>query len=184
VGEVGDLVMRARGGDRAAWNELVARFARLVLAVAQSHGVREADRDDVAQVTWLKLAQNLDRLHNPDAVGAWLATTCRNESLRLQVRAAREIPSEQEMFEQIVDDVDVEERVVRGLPDRVLASAFAQLSERCQLLLRLLLLERPYEEISTVMEMPIGSIGPTRQRCLGKLRQLLPAGITANSGES
>jgi RNA polymerase sigma factor (sigma-70 family) len=186
MGEVGDLVARARDGDRDAWNALVARYARLVLAVARLHGVREADREDIAQVTWLKLAQHLDRLQNPDAVGAWLATTCRNESLRLLGKAAREIPTDDEAFDRIVDPDDLDEQVARRMPNRELWSAFARLSASCQLLLRLLILEEPYPEIAKVMGKPIGWIGPTRGRCLEKLRKLLPddARITMLSGGS
>lgn len=186
MGETGDLVERARDGDREAWNELVDRFARMVLAVAASNGVRPADRDDVMQVTWLKLAQNLERIENPDAVGAWLAITCRNEALRVRARSAREIPVEDEIFARIPDDADVEDEALRGIPDRELPTAFAKLSERCQTLLRLLLLERPYTEIAETLEMPIGGIGPTRARCLAKLRKLLPnrSGITGASEDS
>src|SRR5262249_8629721 len=147
MGEVGDLVERARAGDRRAWDELVDRFARMVLAVAASNGVRPADRDDVAQITWLKLAQHLDRIHTPGAVGAWLATTCRHEALRVRSRFVREIPTEAELFERVVDESDFENEVVRAIPDRSVTVAFAKLSARCQELLRLLLLERPYDEI-------------------------------------
>jgi RNA polymerase sigma factor (sigma-70 family) len=185
VGEVGALVLRARRGDRAAWDVLVARYWRLVLAVAAQEGVREADREDVAQVTWLKLAQNLDRLENPDGVGAWLRTTCERESRRVRARAARQVPTEGELFDRIPDPVDVEEHVVRMIPDRTLKSALALLSERCQFLLRLLVFDVPYEEIGETMQMPIGSIGPTRQRCLDKLRELmLSARIKTRSTDS
>jgi RNA polymerase sigma factor (sigma-70 family) len=176
VGEIGDLVLRARGGDRAAWDALVRRFAGLVLWTAQSKGVRPADCDDVAQVTWLKLAQNLDRLDAPDAVGAWLHTTCEREALRHVARAARQVPTEDEVFDRIAADTDVEETAIRSIGDPRLRTAFAKMSERCQLLLSLLLFDVPYEEISAKASMPIGSIGPTRQRCLDKLRRL--AGIT------
>jgi RNA polymerase sigma factor (sigma-70 family) len=174
MGEVGDLVASARRGDRGAWDELVARYSRLVLSVARTQGLRESDREDVGQVVWLKLAQNLDRLTNPDAVGAWLATTTRHESLRLGARGARELPSEGEVFDRIVDEQDVEESVLRAERDRELWGAFGRLSARCQSLLRLIVDDCPYEEISRTLAMPIGSIGPTRQRCLDKLRMLLP----------
>jgi RNA polymerase sigma factor (sigma-70 family) len=177
MGEAGDLVQRARGGDRAAWDALVARYSRLVLSVARAQGLREADREDVGQVVWLKLAQNLDRLANPDAVGAWLATTSRRESLRLGARSAREIPSEGELFHGIADKQDVEATVLRNERDRQLWAGFGRLSERCQSLLRLIVEEWPYEEISRTLDMPIGGIGPTRQRCLDKLRALLPEAV-------
>jgi RNA polymerase sigma factor (sigma-70 family) len=182
VGEIGDLVIRARGGERAAWDALVKRFAGLVLWTAQSKGVRPADCDDVAQVTWLKLAQNLDRLETPDAVGGWLHTTCERESLRHLARSARQVPTDDEVFNRIPDETDVEETVIRSIGDPHLRTAFKKMSERCQLLLRLLLFDAPYEEISARAGMPVGSIGPTRQRCLEKLRQL--AGIKVGSNGS
>lgn len=186
MGETGDLVERARDGDREAWNELVDRYARMVVAIAASNGVRPADRDDVAQVTWLKLAQNLERIERPDAVGTWLAITCRNEALRVRALSGREIPVEDEHFDRIADDTDVEDEALRAVPDRELPAAFRKLSERCQTLLRLLLLERPYTEIAETLEMPVGAIGPTRQRCLDKLRRLLPkaSGITGAPEDS
>jgi RNA polymerase sigma factor (sigma-70 family) len=177
MGEVADLVARARLGERAAWDHLVARYARLVRGMARTQGLREADCEDVEQVVWLKLAQNLDRLQNPDAVAGWLATTARNESLRLGARGAREVPSEGELFEAIVDDEDVEGIVLRDERDRLLWRAFEQLSARCQSLLRLIADDWPYEEISRTLEMPMGGIGPTRQRCLDKLRKLLPEAV-------
>jgi RNA polymerase sigma factor (sigma-70 family) len=145
--------------------------------MARTQGLREADCEDVEQVVWLKLAQNLDRLQNPDAVAGWLATTARNESLRLGARGAREVPSEGELFEAIVDDEDVEGIVLRDERDRLLWRAFEQLSARCQSLLRLIADDWPYEEISRTLEMPMGGIGPTRQRCLDKLRKLLPEAV-------
>lgn len=186
MGETGDLVERARDGDREAWNELVDRFARMVVAIAASNGVRPADRDDVAQVTWLKLAQNLDRIQRPDAVGTWLAITCRNEALRVRALSGREIPVEDEYFNPLADDTDVEDEALRSIPDATVSTAFGKLSARCQMLLRLLLLERPYNEISETLEMPVGAIGPTRQRCLGKLRDFLPkaSGITGAPEDS
>ena len=180
MGEVGDLVARARRGDRGAWDALVARYSRLVLSVARAQGLREADREDVGQVVWLKLAQNLDRLTNPDAVGAWLATTSKRESLRLGARGAREVPSEGELFDGIADNQDVEETVLRNERDRELWAGFGRLSARCQSLLRLIAEEWPYEEISQTLAMPVGSIGPTRQRCLDKLRALIPEALRIN----
>jgi len=184
MGEVADLVARARLGDRAAWDQLVSRYARLVRSMARAQGLRDADREDVEQVVWLKLAQNLDRLRNPDAVGAWLAATARNESLRLGARGAREVPSEREVFEKVVDDEDVAEMVLRDERDRLLWQAFGQLSARCQSLLRLIAEDWPYDEISRALEMPMGGIGPTRQRCLDKLRKLLPDAVRISGASS
>src|SRR4051794_3498545 len=84
------LVHAAAGGDEAAWNALVDRFSGLVWAVARAHRLGAADAADVSQTTWLRLVENLTRLRDPEAVGAWLASTARREALRVLRRGSRE----------------------------------------------------------------------------------------------
>jgi DNA-directed RNA polymerase specialized sigma24 family protein len=86
------VVHQARHGDELAWNALVARYAGLVWSVARAHRLSPADAADVTQATWTKLLEHLDDLHEPAAVGGWLATTARRESLRLVGRADRVVP--------------------------------------------------------------------------------------------
>ena len=167
-----ELVCAAAAGDQAAWDGIVDRFQGLVWATARGFRLSDADSADVAQTTWLRLVEHLDRIREPERLGAWLATTARHECLR-HVRAwRREIVSDDlETFEAATDDPPelpmlVEER------DRALWRAFKGLSDLCQSLLRLLVSEEEpsYEAISAALDMPIGSIGPTRMRCLEKLR--------------
>jgi RNA polymerase sigma factor (sigma-70 family) len=167
------LVAQAARGDERAWNALVGRFSSLVWATARAHRLARDDASDVAQTTWLRLVENLDRIRDPDRVGAWLATTARHESLRLLRRGVREQPvDDADLFE--APDDDAIERIL-GDParDGALWRAFAALSDRCKSLLRLLLSdeEPSYEDVSAALGMPVGAIGPTRMRCLERLRR-------------
>jgi len=168
-----DLVRAAAGGDEAAWNALVDRFSSLVWATARAHRLSRDDAADVAQTTWLRLVEHLDRIREPERLGAWLATTARHESLRVIRRGGREQPTDQsDLFEAPADDA-VERLLVDPDRDAALWRGFAALSERCKSLLRLLVSdeEPSYDEIGAALGMPVGAIGPTRGRCLEKLRR-------------
>lgn len=166
------LVRAAAGGDQAAWDAIVDRFQGLVWATARSHRLSPADAADVAQTTWLRLVENLGRIREPERVGAWLATTARRESLRLIRLRGRELPSDDADAFESADEEGPELALLRDERDTLLWRAFAKLSDRCQALLRLLVApeEPSYEEIGAALDMPIGAIGPTRIRCLEKLR--------------
>jgi RNA polymerase sigma factor (sigma-70 family) len=167
-----DLVHAAADGDQVAWDEIVNRFSGLVWATARAHRLSRDDAADVAQTTWLRLVENLDRILEPERLGAWLATTARRESLRVIRRGTREQPSDQpDLFEAPSEEM-FDRLLVERERDGVLWRSFAILSDRCKSLLRLLISdeEPSYEEIGAALGMPIGSIGPTRQRCLDKLR--------------
>ena len=152
----------AANGDRQAWNALVAQYNGLVWSVARAHRLGDADAADVVQTTWLRLVEQLDRIRNPEGVGAWLATTARRECLRVLRVGQRQVLTDER--------------------DATLWQAFAQLGERCRTLLRVLTADPPpsYDEVGAALDMPIGSIGPTRARCLEQLRRKLAvAGMTA-----
>ena len=173
------LVQRARQGDQGAWSRLVARYARLVYSIARRHGLDDELAADVSQVTWLRLAEHLDRIRQPERLAGWLATTARNESLRLSARRSREVASA--AVESVVDATagpdDPAEAVLSDERARRLWVVIGQLPPQCQLLLRLLA-ARPdisYREITDVLGIPHGSIGPTRARCLARARALLEA---------
>jgi RNA polymerase sigma factor (sigma-70 family) len=169
------LVPAAAAGDQAAWNELVERFQGLVWATARSFRLSRADAADVAQTTWLRLVENLDRIREPERLPGWLATTARREALRHLRLHGRELATDEaDLFESPVDD-PLEVALLTEERDTALWRAFAQLSERCQTLLRLLVSEDEpsYEAIGSALDMPIGAIGPTRMRCLDKLRSFV-----------
>src|SRR5262245_9976837 len=180
MAEVAELVQAAADGDRDAWDALVDRYNGLVWSVARSHRLSTVDASDVVQTTWLRLVEHLGRLQDPERVGAWLATTARRECLRTLRHSARQVPTEE--LPEATGDVKLDAAMLTKERDRALWQAFGALSERCQTLLRLLVADPPpsYDEISAALDMPIGSIGPTRQRCLERLRGLAEGeGVTS-----
>jgi RNA polymerase sigma factor (sigma-70 family) len=154
---------------------LVQEFANMIRTIARGHRLSEADATDVAQATWLALLEHLECLTEPGRVGAWLATTARRECLRLLRRSARHIPSGDEAPEPISHDMAPGEELLIAERDAALWRGFSRLKPSDQALLRLLIADRrpAYEEISATLEIPIGSIGPTRQRALERLRREL-----------
>jgi RNA polymerase sigma factor (sigma-70 family) len=174
--QLAELIERAGAKDQQAWRLLVARFGNMVWAVARSHRLDHADAADVSQTTWLRLAENLGTLRDPSRLPGWLATTARRESLRVLAGRRREAPVE------LPDEPDhegssvPESLVLTEDRDRRLWQTFSELSERCQQVLRMLAAspELSYAEIGSMLDIPVGSIGPTRGRCLQALRRRLP----------
>jgi len=169
--------------DTAAWKSLVEGLSPLVWSVVRAHGLRDADAQEVYQTTWFRLAQNLTRIREPDKVGAWLASTARNECVKV-IRAARRVsPSDDgEVFDRVADDrtpeqalIDSEDSARERERARAAWHAFQELGESCQRLLRLLTASPPfsYQEVSATLGIAVGSVGPIRQRCLRRLRVLL-----------
>ncbi|MDR7252599.1 RNA polymerase sigma factor (sigma-70 family) [Nocardioides sp. BE266] len=171
------LLVAARAGDQAAWDELVARFNNLVWSVVRGYRLSAADSDDAVQMTWLKLVENLDRIRDAERLPAWLATTARRECLQQLRRRQRDaIPVDDTGLDHAVDDADpVDAAVLLDERDGALWRAFTALGERCRRLLRVLMASPPpsYDEVAAALDMPRGSIGPTRQRCLASLRAIV-----------
>jgi RNA polymerase sigma factor (sigma-70 family) len=167
------LVRAAALGDERAWSALVDRFSKLVWAIARNHRLGADDAAEVSQTTWLRLAEHIDRLQDPSKVGAWLATTARHESLRVLRGAGRQIPMGDNMPEPDRPAPAIDEELLRNERDRMLWQAFSRLPARDQALLRLLISDPmpSYDEIGAAMGMPVGSVGPTRARCLERLRR-------------
>ncbi|HEY2308789.1 MAG TPA: sigma-70 family RNA polymerase sigma factor [Streptosporangiaceae bacterium] len=185
--DTGLLVRSAAGGDEGAWRGLVTRFSNLVWAVARAHRLANADAADVYQTTWLRLAEHIGRIEHPERVGAWLATAARRECLQSLRSAAKTSPTDD------IDRLDIaptvgnptEEAVLDAETEREDAAraaamwrAFGRLSGRCRELLRILMASPPpsYAEVAAALGLPLGSIGPTRARCLQRLREEM-AGI-------
>jgi RNA polymerase sigma factor (sigma-70 family) len=168
------LVERARDGDQAAWDAIVERYAPLVWSVCQRYRLAPADADDVGAVVWLHLVERLDSIREPAALPGWLATTTRRECLNL-VRVRNRFT---ELDDDLRDDAGPasDHRLLAQERHIALRAAFAELSEHCQQLLSLLFHDppTPYATISATMGMPVGGIGPNRQRCLDKLRASAP----------
>jgi RNA polymerase sigma factor (sigma-70 family) len=172
------LVAAAGAGDQDAWRELVRRYARSVWAVTRTMRLSPQDAEDVSQASWLLLAVNLTTLKEPAAVGGWLATTARRESIRLLHRRGRDLPADP--LAPVADTADPaaeqgEDAVLRAEQQRLVRAAFAELSEHCRALLSLLMRDpaASYTEVSATLGIPRGSIGPTRGRCLAQLRKVI-----------
>ena len=181
-----DLLQRCHAGDSAAWHALVLRYARLVQAVPIRYGMSRAEAEDVAQETFWALAQQVTRIEDPDRLGGWLLTTARRISWRMMQQRRQEGPDP-------VADLAEQEHVTGDLVgpstmptyaelvaawDRqaALQAGMTHLNPRCRELLALVFLdadEPSYDEISARLGMPKGSIGPTRNRCLAHLREIL-----------
>jgi RNA polymerase sigma factor (sigma-70 family) len=175
-GSLTELARRARAGDASAWNAIVDRFAGLVWAIARRYRLSEADAADVSQTTWLRLVEHLDRIESPERIGGWLATTARHESLRVLRLSERTTPSPDEEFVDLRDSAgpSIDGALLTAERDRELWELVSSLPPRCQLLLTVLSSESQfsYVEIGQILDMPTGSIGPTRGRCLEHLRRL------------
>jgi RNA polymerase sigma factor (sigma-70 family) len=182
--QVASLLEAAADGDERAWSELVAQFHGLLWATARACGLSEDDAADVTQTTWLRLAEHLGRITEPAALPGWLVTTTRREAIRVSNRARRPLPAILLGTLDLDDDHSAVELLVRAERHQELRAAFRHLGERCRLLLAMLSADArySYEEISGQVGIPMGSIGPTRRRCLTKLVQLLPDGGVEESG--
>lgn len=185
MSEVAKLVRAAADGDQASWDRLIERYTGLVWSVVRAHRLSAADAADAVQTTWLRAVEHLDRLRDPNSVGAWLATTARHESLRAIRLGSRQLPTDMDLVPEAPDDAPIDAPMLEYERDRALWAALGQLDERCQLLLRLLITDPPvsYDEIGAALEMPIGSIGPTRGRCLARLRGLAEAAGVSHEGD-
>jgi RNA polymerase sigma factor (sigma-70 family) len=177
--DIARLVRGAAAGDRQAWERLVDQYARLIWAITAEFKLAESDAADVAQTTWLRLLEHIDRIEYPDRVGSWLAATARNECLRsLAARKRLVLGHDDEVLTGVIgSEPEVDERILAHERDQVVREAMSCLPKRWQRLLELLMADPPasYAEISDQLGVPVGSIGPTRGRCLAQLRVLLQA---------
>lgn len=168
----------AADGDPLAWESIVSAYSGLVWSVARGYGLSAADAADVFQGTWLRLVEHLNDIRDAARLGGWLATTARREALALLRRTSRSLPVDDPGA--MIDAGDTvsspaDEALLRTEEQRALWSAFGRLSGNCQRLLRMLFADPPvmYQEVSAALDMPVGSIGPTRSRCLASLEKLL-----------
>ncbi len=170
------LVSAAAEGDQGAWNEIVDRYTPLVVSVIYKHRLRPADAADVNQTLWLRLVEQIGRLREPEALPGWIMTTTRNECLRVlrvQQRTHLYDPLTESDSLEPAEDVDVEADLLAVERRQALRDGFAELTEQCKRLLSKLMTDPPpsYQVVSEELAMPVGSIGPTRIRCLAKLRK-------------
>jgi len=177
--DIAGLVRGAMAGERQAWERLVEQYARLIWSITADFRLAESDAADVVQTTWLRLLEHIDRIEYPDRVGSWLAATTRNECLRnLAARKRVVLAHDEEVLSgAVASGPEVDERILADERDQVVRDALSRLPGRWQRLLELLMADppTPYADISDELGLPVGSIGPTRGRCLAQLRVLLQA---------
>jgi len=167
------MFARAAGGDEAAFGALVDRFKNLVWAVARNYGLFGAEAEDVFQITFVRLYEQLDRIHSPQRLAGWLATVARHECLAAKRKSARVTSLEGAELDPPAPHQDLDRALELDEQRSAIVAAFGSLSEQCQQLLRLLSADPglSYDEIAEVMGYPsTGNIGPTRRRCLQQLQ--------------
>ena len=190
---VATLVDRACAGDSSAWDGIVERYAPLVWSICIGFRLDNHDAEDVAQNVWLLLVEQLGKLRQPAALPGWLATTTRRECLRA-VTAARKSEQRGTRLDDtlhVADDTVIDEEILMAERNAALRAAFAGLPARCQQLVGMLISDPPYSyaQISAALQIPVGSIGPQRARCLERMRKspalcgLVDAGVNGAGGE-
>jgi RNA polymerase sigma factor (sigma-70 family) len=170
------LVTRARNGDRQAWDALVDRYAPLIWSICRQYRLQAADAHDAAQTVWLQLVDHLSRLRDPAALPGWLATTTRRECGRIARAARQPGDARPALAVAAIPDEHVpaaEQDLLAAERHAALRQALGQLPPGCQQLLALLTEDPPlsYVQISARLGIPVGSIGPSRRRCLDRLRR-------------
>jgi len=175
-GELEDDVLAARGGDADSWARLVERFAGLIWSVARNEGLSATDAAEVSQTTWLRLAEHIDDVHDPERLGAWLVTTARREAQRLGRVGAHYVLTDPWQYLDMTSADEADLALLSAERDVAIQHAMTLLPGRCRGLLAALVVEEPpmsYAQVSAATGMPVGSVGPTRGRCLEQLRVLI-----------
>jgi len=172
---VADLIADATRGEQGAWNALVDRYMPLVYSVIRGYRMGDADAQDVSQTLWLRLVEHLTDIREPRALPAWIVTTTRHEAVRVLKSHGRMLPVDpltNGLEPQDVEPDDLDQDLTRAERHQVLRDGLAELTPQDRELIDLLIADPPvpYLEISRRLGIPIGSIGPTRARCLNKLR--------------
>jgi RNA polymerase sigma factor (sigma-70 family) len=176
--DVAEVVGRAADGDQLAWERLFDQYARLIWSMTRDFKLVESDAADVFQTTWLRLLEHINRLDHPARVGSWLAATARHECLRsLAARKRIVLMPEEALADGEAHGPAIDERLLAQESTEAVRAALSRLPARWQRLLDMLMADPPasYTEISDQLGLPVGSIGPTRGRCLERLRVLLQA---------
>lgn len=180
------LAARCNRGDGSAWEVLVKRYQRLVYAIVRRMGLDEHAAADVFQTVFTRLVEHLPRLTQQDRLQAWIVTTAKREALLQRSRGLRTVSMTRETQDgdadagewDVADDALLPQDALEALQSQnQVREALDRLDKRCRDLLTLLYGDADeavaYDDIAIRLDMPVGSIGPTRSRCLDKLRKLV-----------
>jgi RNA polymerase sigma factor (sigma-70 family) len=173
-----ECLERARNGEMAALGDAVRELNPLLWHIARAEGLTAEESADVVQTTWLELLRRLHDIRSPRALTSWLVTATRREAWRTRELSRRQAPDGAARLESEPDPGPLPgERLLSDERDRALWQHFQRLPERCRTLLRIVTqAARPdYAAVAEALGIPVGSIGPTRGRCLAKLREMLLA---------
>jgi RNA polymerase sigma factor (sigma-70 family) len=175
-----DLLSATRAGSEDALGQIVNELSPLLWQVARSAGLSQGDAEDVLQTVWMRLITHLDGIHDAGALTGWLVTTTKREAWRVRAASRKQLPVDQDVFADLPNKgPGSEEQVILEDQRRELWAAIGMLSRRCQELLRIMAFapRSDYATVAAALGMRVGSIGPTRGRCLAKLRALLADGL-------
>jgi RNA polymerase sigma factor (sigma-70 family) len=170
------LIEACLRGDRAAWDLLVERYSRLVWSIPRKYGLQATDAEDVHQTVFASLVHHLGELRDRERLSSWLITTATRECWRLRRSAQRRRVTQGDEGLEATPEVPLPETDLVDEERQLVREAMDRLNERCRELLQMLFSsadEPHYPEVAEQLDMPIGSIGPTRARCLAKLEAIL-----------
>lgn len=171
-----ELVKRCLAGRAEAWELLIHRYRRLIYSIPVSYGFDSEQADEIFQSVSLKLLEKLPKIRKTESLASWISTTTRRECWHQSKQRRQNVPLEDEHGETLIDeDPKILARIVALERQHAVALAMQKLDSRCRQLLSALYYEDPtpsYEEISRRLDRPVGSLGPTRRRCIEKLKKI------------
>ncbi len=181
--DMNEIVRAAAAGSQQAWDRLVGRYMPLVISVVRSFHLAGKDVEDISQTVWLRLVEHIDTIREPRALPGWIATTARHEAIRVQRSKAQATPVDPGAGGQLDRDtasigqsfggsMSMDDRLLAAERHRALLDGLTELPAHHRELLELMVIDPPlsYQEISSRLNIPVGSIGPTRARALARLR--------------
>jgi len=169
-----EILERCRAGDEDAWRALVERYEALVYSVPSRYGLPRAECDDVFAEVWGALVRSLQKIRDAQALPQWLIRTATRATWEIARKSKRTVPEDLPPLTGAAPPVEFAERLEA---EQHVRTALERVSERCAKMLRLLYFTSPepsYDQIAKRLDIPRGSIGPTRRRCLDRMRVFLP----------
>ena len=171
-----DLILGCKKGQARAWQRVLDRYERLVFSIPRSYGLSRADAADISQITFTILMQSLDSLAEDSNLGGWLATVARRHAWRLIEQSRRESVGREEDIAESATLLGGEKPSERWETIDWLQQGLSKVGDPCRKLLTALYFDErqpSYAEVAERLDIPVGSIGPTRARCLGRMRRAL-----------